>query len=84
MLVDHLPAARRIGVGWHPFKQQGSRAVAQRTVNDVGVAGNPADVCSAPVDLTWVIVEYVVMSHGGHQQVTARGVQHALGLAGRA
>jgi hypothetical protein len=41
-----------------PFKQNGGGGVEKRPVGDVGVAGDPADVRGAPVDvlifLGWV------------------------------
>ena len=45
---------------------------------------HPADVGCAPVDIAVVIVENVLMRHRGEDQIAARGMQHALGLAGRA
>ena len=69
---------------WDALEHQGRRAVGERTVKDVAVASNPADISGAPVDVTVVIVEDVLMRHRGPDEVTARGVQHALGLTGGA
>ncbi len=48
------------------------------------MAGDPADVGGAPVDVAVVIVEHVLMRHRREHEIAARGVQHALGLAGGA
>ena len=48
------------------------------------MAGHPADIGGAPVDVAFVIIEHIVMGVGGTEQIAARGVQHALGLSGRA
>ena len=48
MLVDNLPAAAAIGVGWHALKDQRGCAVGERAVNDVGVARDPADIGGTP------------------------------------
>src|SRR5690606_29158267 len=84
VLVDDLPTAGGVRVGRHTLEHQGGGPVAQRSVDDIGVAGNPADVSGAPVHLALVVVEYVVVSQGSTEQVTAGGMQHALGLAGGA
>ena len=59
----------------------GRGAVQQRAVGDVRVAGDPANVGRAPVDVLRVEVERVP-ERGGHvQQVAGGGVQHTLRLA---
>lgn len=47
------------------------------------MAGDPADVSGAPVDVLLVVVEHVAEGGGGVQQVTGGGVQHAFWFAGR-
>ncbi len=60
-------------------------AVGQRAVDDVGVAGDPADVGGAPVHVGLGFdVEHVVVGVGDLGQVAAGGVHDALGLAGGA
>ncbi len=60
------------------------RAVGQRTVRDVAVAGDPADVGRAPehVRLGMQVVHDLV-AEGRLREVAARRVHDALGLAGR-
>ena len=84
VLVDDVPEPRIVGVVRHALEHQRGRAVGERAVEDVAVAGDPADVGGAPVDVAVVIVEHVLMRHRGEHQIAAGGVQHALGLAGRA
>ncbi|VVM58611.1 hypothetical protein PS639_01157 [Pseudomonas fluorescens] len=84
MLVDDLRHPGDVRIVRHAFEQQRGRAVGQRAVDDVGVAGDPADVGGAPVDFARTVVEHALMGHGRIQQVTAGGVLHALGLAGGA
>src|SRR5690606_40850953 len=79
VLVDHLPATGGVRVGRHALEHQGGGAIAQRAVDDVGVAGDPADVSGAPVDLALLVVEHVMMGQCRADQVAAGGVQHALG-----
>ena len=74
----------RVRVVRHALEHQRRRAVRERAVHDVGVAGDPADVGRAPVDLAVAIVEDLLVGQRRIDQVAAGGVQHALGLAGRA
>ena len=73
-----------VGIVRHAFEHQRRRAVRERAVDDVAVAGDPADVGGAPVDVAVVIVEDVLMRQRGVDEIAAGRVQHALGLSGRA
>ncbi len=84
VLVDHLPEARHGRIVRHAFEHQRGGAVRERAVDDVAVAGDPADVGGAPVDVAVVIVEDVLVRHRHVDVIAAGGVQHALRLAGRA
>ncbi|CRM84977.1 hypothetical protein [Pseudomonas sp. 22 E 5] len=84
MLVDDLAHPRDIRVVRHAFEQQRGRAIGQRAVDNIGVAGDPADVGGAPVDFAWAVVEHAFVGQGCVQQVAAGGVLHAFRLAGGA
>ena len=84
VLVDHLPEAGVRRIVGHALEHQRGGAVAERSVEDVAVTGHPAHVGGAPVDVAVVIVEHVLVRDRGIDQVAARCVQNALGLAGRA
>ena len=84
VLVDDLPEPRHRRIIRHAFEHQRGGAVRKRPIDDVAVAGDPADVGGAPIDVAVVIVEHVLVRHRGVDQITRRGVQHALRLAGRA
>ena len=47
------------------------------------MAGHPADVGGAPVDVAFVVVEDIVVGHRGVDEVAAGRVQHALRGSGR-
>ncbi len=57
------------------------RAVGERAEDDVAVAGHPADVGRAEIDVFFLQVEDVLRA-GRPNQVAAGGVGHALGLTG--
>ena len=74
----------RGGIVGHAFEHQGGGAVGQRAIDDIAVAGDPADIGGAPIDIALVVIEHILMGPGRPQQIAAGGVQHALGFAGRA
>ena len=84
MLVHDLGHAVGLGIVGDPFKHQGGGAVGQGAVEQIAVTGDPAHVGGTPVNVTFVVVEDVLEGHGCIHQVTAGGVQYALGSAGRA
>ena len=61
VLVDHLPEARGVRVVRHALEHQRGGAVGERAVDDVAVAGDPADIGRAPVDVAVVVVEDVLV-----------------------
>ena len=84
VLLYHLPEAADIGEIGHALEHQRGRPVHQRAVDDVGVPGDPAYVGGAPEHLARAIIKNKVMRCGRVDPVTAGGVEHALGFAGRA
>ncbi|EON25613.1 acetyl-CoA synthetase [Nocardioides sp. CF8] len=84
VLRDDLPPAALVrGVG-SAFVHHLRRAVGERSVDHVGVAGHPADVGGAPVDVVVLEVEDRPVRVGRAGEVAAGRVQDALGGAGRA
>ena len=59
VVVDDLPEAGEVGKVGRALVHQNGGAVLQRAVDDVGVAGDPADVGRAPVDVVVAQVEDV-------------------------
>ena len=59
-------------------------AVLQRAVNDVAVAGHPADIGGAPEGVFIAQIENPFRGDVGADRVSAGGVQNAFGFAGGA
>src|SRR5208282_6532647 len=76
--------ASGVGKRRHAFKHQARGAGAQRAVNDVAVAGDPADVGGAEINIAVVDVENVFVRERAPEQVTGGAVNDPLRLAGRA
>ncbi|CUI64280.1 Uncharacterised protein [Achromobacter xylosoxidans] len=81
---DHVPEAAGVGERRHAFEHHLRQARGQRAVGDVGVAGDPAHVGRAPVDVVLARVEGPLDGQQRPQQVAGGRVLHALGLAGGA
>ena len=84
ILFDDAPEAVLARMVRGAFIHQCGRAVAKRAVDDVAMAGDPTDVGRAPIRVVLAQIEHPLVGERGSQQVTRRGVQHALRLAGRA
>ena len=80
--LHDLPEPAGIREGGHALEHQAGGAVAERAINDVGVAGDPADVRRAPVDVIFMHVEDVFMGQSAVQQVAGGSVDDPLGFAG--
>ena len=57
VLVAHLPEARGIRVVRYALEQQGNGAVGQRAVDDIAVAGDPADIGGTPENVVVFQIE---------------------------
>ena len=84
MFIHHLPEAAGVRVGWNAFKHDADGAIGQRPVNDIGVAGDPADIGGAPENLALAVIKNVLVRQGRPHHVAAGGVQHPLRFSGRA
>ena len=83
--LDQLPPDPLVRVVGRPLPHHAGGAVGERAVDDVGVAGDPADVGGAPVDVGLGLeVEDVAVGGGDAGHVAAGGVEDPLRLRGRA
>ena len=82
--VDDAPEAVGLGKVGRAFVHQAGGAVLQRAVDDVAVAGDPADVGGAPVGVFFLEIEDPFGGEVGADGIAAGGVHNALRLAGGA
>src|SRR5215469_2162779 len=82
--LDDLPGGAGVREIDGAFAKQSSGAGAERRINDIGVADDPADVGGAPEDVALADIEEVFEMVGGADHVSTVNMQDALGLAGRA
>src|SRR5204863_2762435 len=68
---------------WRTVIHQGGRAIGDRPVDDIAVAGHPADICRAPTGVIITKVEDIF--HGGINpyEISACCVQDAFRFPGR-
>ena len=80
--VDRLPEAAEVGIVGDAVEHDALRSHHQRSVNDVAMPGDPADVGSAPEDVVGPIVEDPVEGRRDPGCVAAGSVDDALRLSG--
>jgi hypothetical protein len=82
VLVDDVPVAGEVGVGGGSLENESGDSQNERSVDTVGVPGNPTDITSSSETVTGVKVEDVLSGHGGTEKVSSGGVHDSLGLSG--
>ena len=60
--VDDIAHPLIVRVVGHPFKHDAGGTVGQRTVDQIGVPGDPAHIGRAPVHLAGLVIECQLMS----------------------
>src|SRR6185437_13384596 len=83
-LVHYIPKPSRIGIGGNAFEHQRSRAGAQRTIDDIAMSRDPADVRGTEIDLAGFILKYIDETVVGEDHIAPAGVYDPFGFAGRA
>jgi len=81
VLRADLPVSAEIGVCRSALEDHSGDTEDERSVDDVGVTGDPADITATEESVGVVDVEDVLAGHGGTQQVAGGCVHDTLGLA---
>ncbi len=68
------------GIVGHAFEHQGGGAVGQRPIEDIAVAGHPAHIGRAPINVAVVIIEHVMMGDSGVEKIAAEVWSTPLGF----
>ena len=84
VVLDDLPEATVVGCVGCALVHQHRATIEQGAVDHVGVPSDPAHVGRAPEEVVAAQVEGVLVGGVGVHHVTSRGVDDALGFAGRA
>jgi hypothetical protein len=84
VLRADLPVSAEIGVCGSALEDHGSDTENKRSVDDVSVASDPADIATTEEDIGVVNVKDVLASHGSAEQVAGGCVHNTLRLTGGA
>ena len=84
MLLAYFPEGAHVRVSRDAFEHDDIGAQTEGSVHDVTVAGDPADVGGAVVDVVALKVEGQLGGERGPDHLAAGAVEHALRLARRA
>ena len=82
--VHRVPETAEVRVIGDAVEHHAGRAVHQRTIDDIGMARDPADIGGAPEDVGRLRLEHPVERRGRPDGIACRSVDDTLGLAGRA
>ena len=82
MLCANLPEPAGVGEGRHALEHHRRGPIRQRPVDDIAVPRDPADIGRTPEHIAVVVIKGHQMRHRRIDQIPARGVDHALRLAG--
>ena len=83
VLLDDIPEATEVGMIGSTFIHDLSHAIGERSVGDVGMAGDPTDVGGTPVNIVILHVENIFAGGVSAGEVTAGGVKDSLGFSCR-
>ena len=78
VFLDDAPKPIRLRPVGRAFIDQSRGARGERTVDDIAVPGDPADIGGAPVDVVLAQVENVFRGGINADEIAAGGVQDAL------
>ena len=84
IIFDDSPKSIRLRPVRRALIHQGGRAQCERTINNVTVAGDPADVRCAPVKILVAQIEDIFRRRINPEQIAAGGVQNSFRFSGRA
>lgn len=84
MLIHKVPIPARIRIDRRTLKESRRRSQRQRTIHNVRMTGDPADVRHAREFVFRVDVKDVLDGEEGGEDIASTAVDHALGFAGRA
>src|SRR6266478_9900990 len=82
IFFDDFPEAIGLGPVRGPLVHNSRRTIRQRTINDIAVAGNPADVGGAPKNVFITNVEDILHGRVNTDEITTSGMQDPLRLPG--
>src|ERR1700745_88384 len=83
IFFDDFPEPVRFRPIWRPFVHDRCRAIGERTIDDIAVAGDPADISRAPKDVFVANIEDVLRGGINADQITTCGMQNPLWLSSR-
>lgn len=81
VLLNNVPVAGEVRVRWSALENNRSDTKKERSIDDIGMASNPANVTTAEEDILVVDVEDVLAGRRCTYQVAGGGMHDTLWLA---
>src|SRR5262245_59399031 len=83
ILFDNSPEAVRLRPIRRAFIHDDSRSGRERAIDDITVAGDPADICRAPVDVALAQIENIFRGRIYSDEISSGGVKDPFGFPSR-
>ena len=83
MLVTNIPKPSEIRIIWNTLKHQRRCPVGKRTIENVTVPCDPANIRGTPVNITIMIIKNVLVGDRSINQISSGGMKHSLRFTGR-
>src|SRR5690606_8342642 len=83
MFFHYLPKPSKIGVGRHSFEHYRGSTIGKGAINNIGMAGNPADICRAPIHIVLPVLKDVLKGIGDVDHISGRSMYHPFGFTRR-
>lgn len=83
VFVNNLPVSIVIRIEWSTFEHHWSGTICQRSIDDVRVSSDPANIGCAPINVSGLVVEHHFKCRGCVYQVASCRVKNAFRFARR-
>lgn len=78
VVLNDIPVSGEVWIGWGTLEDESGNTEKERSVNDIGVAGNPSNIASSSENISWMQIENVLSGASSSNQVTTSGVHDTL------
>ena len=83
MFLYYLPESSVIRIVWYSFIHHCCGAICHWPVEDIRMSRDPPDIGSAPVNITRMIIKYVMMGCGGIDHISSSGMHNPFRFSSR-
>ena len=83
MLIHHIPKATKIRIIGDSFKHHRRGTIGQWSINNIGMPCDPAQICRAPINVSWFIIKHYFMCERSIGQISTCGMKYSFWFSRR-